>query len=272
MGVGIVTGASSGIGAAVARRMADDGHDLVLVAAPPDASELDAVVADVRERGRRACALAADVGLPASAEAAVGAAIGELGGLDWLASNAGIAHYEDDVLNASLERFDETFAVNVRGSFLFAREAARAMARNGRGAIVCTASTMSHVAEEGFVSYTASKGAVAQLARALAVDLAPYGIRVNAVAPGWVMTRATAAEIEDPARWSKGRSRLPLDRPADPAEIAAVVAFLLSGDASYVTGTTVVADGGLTAGARYSDWEAVVNPAGPRPARPVAGA
>jgi NAD(P)-dependent dehydrogenase (short-subunit alcohol dehydrogenase family) len=106
----------------------------------------------------------------------------------------------------------------------------------------------------------ASKGAVAALTRSLAVDLAPRGIRVNAVAPGWVETRSTRRVLSDPEQWSKHRSRIPLDRAASTAEIAAVHAFLASDDAAYVTGAVVVADGGLTAGYRYSNWRAVTPP------------
>jgi NAD(P)-dependent dehydrogenase (short-subunit alcohol dehydrogenase family) len=114
------------------------------------------------------------------------------------------------------------------------------------------------------VTYNISKGAVAELVRSLAVDLAPFGVAVNGVAPGWVATPATVDVLPDPAQWSKHRSRIPLDRPAEPSEIAAVVAFLLSDDASYMTGSIVVADGGLTAGYRYTDWEAVQQERAPR--------
>jgi NAD(P)-dependent dehydrogenase (short-subunit alcohol dehydrogenase family) len=141
--------------------------------------------------------------------------------------------------------------------YLVAVAAARAMAERGGGAIVCTASTASFAGEELQVTYNISKGAVAQIARSLAIDLARYAVRVNAVAPGWVLTRATAEIVDDPTQWSKHRTRIPLDRPAEPREIAAVVSFLLSDDASYVTGSVVLADGGLTAGYRYTDWEAV---------------
>ena len=131
---------------------------------------------------------------------------------------------------------------------------------SGGGSMVCTASTASFAGEEHQVSYNASKGAVAQLARSFAVDLAPFAIRVNAVAPGWVRTPITDDIVTDPRQWSKHRSRIPLDRPADPEEIAAVAAFLLSDDASYVTGSVVTADGGLTAGYRFSRWEAEAVP------------
>ena len=171
-----------------------------------------------------------------------------------LVNNAGVAYFEE-ALATPVEHLDRTLAVNVRGTFLMSREAAAVMGRGG--AIVNTASTASFAGEEFQATYNASKGAVASLTRSLAVDLAPRGIRVNAVAPGWVETRATRPVLADPEQWSKHRSRIPLDRAASTAEIAAVHAFLASDDAAYVTGAVVVADGGLTAGYRYSNWRAV---------------
>jgi NAD(P)-dependent dehydrogenase (short-subunit alcohol dehydrogenase family) len=105
--------------------------------------------------------------------------------------------------------------------------------------------------EQFQVTYNTTKGAVAALTRSLAIDLAPFRIRVNTVAPGWVSTRATATTIEDPAQWEKHRTRIPLDRLASTHEIAAVHALLASEDAAYVTGTVYVVDGGMTAGFRY---------------------
>jgi NAD(P)-dependent dehydrogenase (short-subunit alcohol dehydrogenase family) len=256
--VAIVTGASQGIGLAISRRLAEDGVGLCLVAAPFDEEPLRAVAAELD-----AVALAADVGEADTGPRAVAATLERYGRLDWLASNAGIAYFEE-ALDAPLEHFDHTMHVNVRGMYLMTTEAARHMARHGGGAIVCTASTASFVGEELQAIYNVSKGAVAQLARSLAVDLAPYAIRVNAVAPGWVRTPATEDIVANPAEWSKHRSRIPLDRPAEPREIAAVVRFLLSDEASYLTGSVVLADGGLTAGYRFSDWEAVEVAGGPR--------
>jgi NAD(P)-dependent dehydrogenase (short-subunit alcohol dehydrogenase family) len=256
--VAVVTGSSSGIGLAIAERLASEGAALVLVAAPSDAGDLQAA-ADRLSGSARVESLAADIADPATAERAVELAR-SLGGLGVLVNNAGMAYFEE-LLDTPLEHLERTLAVNVRGTFLFSQAAARAMIEQGRGgAMVNTASTASYVGEEYQVTYNLSKGAVAALTRSLAVDLAPHGIRVNAVAPGWVETRATRAVIEDPEQWSKHRSRIPLDRPANPEEIAAVHAFLASDDASYVTGAVYFADGGLTAGYRYANWQAVAPP------------
>jgi NAD(P)-dependent dehydrogenase (short-subunit alcohol dehydrogenase family) len=256
---GIVTGASSGIGLAIAEALAADGVGLCLVAAP-DEEEL------LREIAVRldAIPLASDVGDPDTAERAVAQTLARYGRLDRLAANAGIAYFEH-ALDSTLEHFDHTMHVNVRGMYLTTMAAARHMAGHGGGAMCCTASTASFAGEELQAVYNASKGAVSQLARSLAVDLAAYGIRVNAVAPGWVRTRATAELLADEAIWSKYRTRIPLDRPAEPHEIAAVVRFLLSDEASYLTGSVVVADGGNMAGYRISDWDAVERPLEPRP-------
>lgn len=262
----IVTGASSGIGRAIARRLASEGAGLCLVAAPQDGESLDAYARELSEGGARAVAVAADVGDPATAERAVASVLEAHGRLDLLASNAGIAYWEE-ALESELEHFDHTFHVNVRGMYLMTRAASQAMAEREGGAIVCTASTAAFAGEEHQLTYNASKGAVAQLARSLGLDLARHGIRVNAVAPGWVHTPATRDIVRDGPEWSKHRSRIPLDRPGEPEEIAALVAFLLSDDASYMTGALVVCDGGLTAGYRDSDWAAVEQAREPRAVR-----
>jgi NAD(P)-dependent dehydrogenase (short-subunit alcohol dehydrogenase family) len=262
----IVTGGSSGIGRAIAERLAKEGADLCVVAAPQDADPLEEVATQLRSTGAGVVSIAADVGEPETSERAVTSTLDAFGRLDLLASNAGFAYFEE-VLSAPLEHFDRTMHVNARGMYLMMHAAARIMAGQDGGSIVCTASTASFMGEEHQVAYNASKGAVSQLARSMAIDLAPFGIRVNAVAPGWVDTAAAHEFLADDERWSKYRSNVALDRAADPAEIAAVVAFLLSDDASYMTGSVVVADGGMTAGFRTSDWSAVPQPHAPRGTR-----
>jgi NAD(P)-dependent dehydrogenase (short-subunit alcohol dehydrogenase family) len=259
----IVTGGSSGIGRAIAHRLGEEGARLVLVAAPQDEKQLEGVVGELSENGVTAYGIAADVGEPATADRAVRESLERYGRLDAVANNAGIAYFEE-LLGTPVEHLDHTWHVNVRGMFLVALVAGRAMSERGGGAIACTASTASFMGEELQVTYNITKGAVAELIRSAAVDLAPYGVRVNGVAPGWVLTPATEEIVADPSQWSKHRSRIPLDRPAEPSEIAAVVAFLLSDDSSYMTGSIVVADGGLTAGYRYTDWEAVEQEREPR--------
>jgi 3-oxoacyl-[acyl-carrier protein] reductase len=262
----IVTGASSGIGRAVAERLAADGADLCLIAAPQDAAQLDEVAGELQGRGASVVALASDVGEPETATRAMAATLERFGRLDALANNAGIAYFEE-IFDSPVEHLDHQLHVNVRGMYLMAMAAAEEMAARGGGAIACTASTASFVGEEHQVTYNISKGAVAELVRSLAVDLAPYGIRINAVAPGWVHTPATREIVADAPQWSKHRSRIPLDRPGEPEEIAAVYAFLLGDESSYMTGSIVVCDGGLTAGYRYTDWEAVEQPREPRASR-----
>lgn len=262
----IVTGASNGIGAAIAERLAAEGADVCLVAAPADEEDLEAVAERVRSGGAKALTVAGDIGNPKTCERMLRETLKGFGRVDLLVSNAGIGIWEE-VLTTPVDEFDKVMHVNARGQYIATTTVARSMAERGGGAIVLTASTASFLGEEGQVSYNTSKGAVMALARSLAVDLAKHGVRVNALAPGWVRTRATRVEMNDVATWSKHRTRIPLDRPGDPAEMAAVVAFLLSDDASYMTGSVVTCDGGLTAGYRFSDWSAVEQPPAPREAQ-----
>lgn len=260
--VGIVTGGSSGIGRAIAERLGREGASLVLVAAPADEHDLEQTAERLAGEGVAVRTLARDVAEAGSADDAVRLALDEYGRLDFLAANAGIGPYLD-VLDETTDLFDRTMAVNVRGMYVFAMAFAReVVAARGSGAIVCTASTASFMGEEHQVSYNVSKGAVLQLVRSLGVALARRNIRVNAVAPGYVRTRATESGLADRRTWARARSRIPADRPGEPEEIAAVAAFLLSDDASYVTGATVVVDGGHTAGWRESGWEDVLRDLG----------
>jgi glucose 1-dehydrogenase len=262
--VAIVTGGSSGIGRAAAERLASEGAALCLVAAPADEPALQHVVESLRGAGCSVVGIAADVSEEATAQLVVERTLSEHSHVDVLVNNAGITYF-DDIFETPVAHFDRTMQVNVRGMYLMAVEAARAMSAAGGGSIVCTASTASWLGEEHQVAYHVSKGAVAQMIRSMAVDLARYGVRVNGVAPGSVLTPVVSALRAQATDWARFRVHIPMDRAAEPREIAGPIAFLLSDEASYITGSILTVDGGLTAGFRLSDWTASVSGPEPRP-------
>lgn len=244
--VAVVTGASSGIGRATAIALADEGAAVALVALAGD--DLEEAARDCRERGAKSLALAADVGSPSEVESAFARAE-ELGAVDAVFNNAGIS-----MVVAITETTDEVWArlvrTNLTGSFYVARAAARAMVPRRRGAIVNTASELALIGEAGYAAYSATKGGILSMTRALAAELAPHGVRVNAVCPGATDTPLLRAEYQtapDPAiAQREGEQSIALGRLGGPAEIANVVVFLLSDDAAYVTGSHYVVDGGRT--------------------------
>ena len=263
--VAIVSGASSGIGEATAMRLGRDAADLVLLASPGDREDLSRVENQLHAMGARAVTLAADLSEPMTARQAVQTAMTEFGRLDYLVNNAGIIGHHG-FFEETLEEFDRMMAVNVRGAYLLATEAAKAMADGG--AIVCTASVSSWLGEELQVAYNTSKGAVLMIVRTLGLELAPYGIRVNGVAPGYIRTRMSQARLNGGGGyWDKARSRIPLDRPGEPEEVANVITFLLSSEASFMYGSVIVVDGGQSAGMRSTDWAAAGQDSAPRPPR-----
>jgi 3-oxoacyl-[acyl-carrier protein] reductase len=215
-----------------------------------DAARLDGALARLRDEvpGATFEGRTADVTDPASiAEAAASAAA--LGTrLDVLVAAAGIDGEGRDILDLDPDAFARVLDVNVRGLFLAGQAAAREMTRDGLGgAIVLVASVNGLAAEPGFADYNASKGGAVLLARSMGRDLAGRGVRVNAVCPGYVRTPMTQASLDDPATLATINAGIPLGRVARPEEIAAVIAFLASDEASYVTGSAIVVDGGRTA-------------------------
>jgi NAD(P)-dependent dehydrogenase (short-subunit alcohol dehydrogenase family) len=242
----LVTGASSGIGRASALRLAQAGAQVALVALP--GPELDEAAAECRSSGRAALALEADVGDAAGVVDAFARAE-RLGPVDAVFNSAGTS-----LVASAADTTDEQWArqlrTNLTGSFFVAREAARLMAPRGRGAIVTTASELALMGQAGYVAYAATKGGVLAMTRALAAELAPYGVRVNAVCPGTVDTPLLQAEFEisddPPAERRQTERSIALGRIARPDEIAAAVLFLLSDESSYVTGSHFVVDGGRT--------------------------
>jgi NAD(P)-dependent dehydrogenase (short-subunit alcohol dehydrogenase family) len=235
----VVTGGGRGIGAAVCRRLASDGHDIVL--AYRAASARAAETADaVREAGARCVAVEADVAEPDEVDALFAAAA-ELGTVTGLVNNAGITGPVGKLVDIAVDELPRVFAVNVVGVLLCARAAARLMSAAGGGAIVNLSSGAATLGAPGeYVHYAASKAAVDAITIGLSKELGPDGIRVNAVAPGAIWTEIH----EDPQRPARIGAQAPLGRAGEPDEVAAAVAWLLSSEASYTTGAILRVAGG----------------------------
>lgn len=243
--VAIITGAAQGIGAACARRLAGDGAKVALW--DVDLAKVQALAQALEATGASAFAQRCDVSHKVQVEAALAATQSALGRVNALVNNAGIFKAAD-FLDITEADWDAVMNVNLKGSFLVAQAAARAMAANGGGAIVNMSSVNGSMAIPSIASYNASKGGVDQLTRVMALALADHGIRVNAVAPGTIATElARAAVLGSEDAKARILSRTPLRRLGEPAEVADAVAFLLSDAASYITGEILYIDGGRRA-------------------------
>lgn len=250
----LVTGAGSGIGRAAALRLAEDGASVAVVDKRGETA--DETAAAIKDAGGTGLALTCDVSRESDVEAAAAAAAEAFGGLDGLFANAGTAG-AGWIHETTLEDWESVLRVNLTGVFLCAKHVIPHMLAAGGGSVVTTGSIASLVVGAGgsAASYAASKGGVLQLTKQIAVDYGSQGIRANCVCPGAVGTNLGAHSREDGARAQtppgkrlpRPRGWAPLARVADPAELGSVVAFLLSDDASFMTGSAVMVDGGYTA-------------------------
>jgi NAD(P)-dependent dehydrogenase (short-subunit alcohol dehydrogenase family) len=233
--VALVTGANTGIGWAIAQRLQRDGFAIGFHTR--DAKEESRQrFGEISSRGPAAW-VKADLAHLEDGEPLIAQVSEALGGLDALVNNAGMT-ISKPALELSAEDFDEIFAVDVKAAFLLCVAAARRMHGAGDGVIVNVTSVHQHVPRPGFALYASAKAALGMVTRSLALELAEYGVRVNAVAPGAI---ATDRNQESDALVR----RIPLERMGEPEEVAAVVSFLVSDDASYVTGASYVVDGGF---------------------------
>lgn len=242
----LVTGADShGMGRAIALALASEGADIA-VHWYRDRDNAETLAERIRAMGRRATLVHADMVDPAAARAAVRQAADALGGLGTLVCNAARIQRKAflDITDAD---WDAVHGVNLRGYFACAQEAARLMvAAGGGGRIVMVSSVNQAHANPDIAHYVASKGGVMMLARAMALELAPHAITVNLVAPGTIETDINRDMLADPAFRARKLAPVPLRRAGEPEDVAGAVVYLASTAAAYVTGATIVVDGGLT--------------------------
>jgi meso-butanediol dehydrogenase / (S,S)-butanediol dehydrogenase / diacetyl reductase len=245
--VAIITGAGSGIGEVTARLFASEGAAVMIADINGPAAE--AVAESINAEGGRAAWTEVDVTSSASAEKMVQVTLNSFGRVDLLFNNAGIEGF-GSVIEADETSWERIFAVHVRGAFLCSKYAIQAMIDGGRGgAVVNVSSVAGLVGLQHMSAYSAAKGAIISLTRAMAADFARNGIRVNCIAPGTTMTPLGQRLIENdtPEQLAQRVGRYPLNRFGRPEEIARAVLFLASDDSSYATGSCLVVDGGLTA-------------------------
>jgi NAD(P)-dependent dehydrogenase (short-subunit alcohol dehydrogenase family) len=234
----LVTGAGSGIGRAIAVRFGLEGAQVV--ANDINAEGAEATVEAIRAQGGSAISVLADVSDKEQVDRLFDTILERFGTIDVLVNNAGLVNVERHFLEADEAWWDRVLAVNLKGVFLCSLRAAHIMARRHQGVIISMSSGGATHSHRGMAAYDASKGGIEALTRAMALDLAPYGIRVNALVPGSIDTHGMTSETKK----TRGMA-IPLGRVGEPEEMAGPAVFLASDDASYITGHTIAVDGGL---------------------------
>jgi NAD(P)-dependent dehydrogenase (short-subunit alcohol dehydrogenase family) len=242
--VAVVTGAGRGLGRSMALALAAAGADIV--ASARTASEIESLRDEVRALGRRSEAVTCDATSERDAERLMDESVGRLGRIDVLVNNAGI-NIRKPVLELSPEEYRSVLATNLEGYFLCARAAGKHLTAQGSGKVINISSIMGRVALANQAAYASSKGAIEQLTKVLAIEWAPRNVQVNAIGPTYFETDLTRPLFEDEERHDFITSRTPMGRWGQPHELAGAVIFLASAASDYVTGHTLMVDGGWTA-------------------------
>lgn len=242
--VALVTGASRGFGRSIAGALAGAGSDLVLTSRT--LKDVEAVAAELASTGRKILPLQADVTQVEEVEEAVRRAVAILGRIDVLINNAGI-NIRKPALELTESDWDQTLDTNVKGCFRVAKAVGRHMVARQKGCIVNIASMLASVTLPERAAYASSKGGLVQMTRTLAVEWAPYNVRVNAICPGPFLTDSNKVILDDPEKVKFFMDRMPMKRFGKPEELHGAAIFLASEASSFITGTTIFIDGGWTA-------------------------
>jgi glucose 1-dehydrogenase len=243
--VALVTGASSGIGKAIAMRFAQEGAHVAVNYRPGGKADKDAALAEVASFNPTAIAVAADVSKREDVEAMVAQVVEKFGRLDICINNAGI-EIKKPFLEVSDDEWNKVISVNLYGCFVVSQAAARQMRAQGGGKLVFISSVHEDIPFPEYTAYCASKGGVRMMMRNLAMELAPYKINCNNIAPGAIATPINQSVLNDPQAMKNAVSEIPWGRFGKPEEVASVAVFLSSDEAEYITGSTYYIDGGLT--------------------------
>lgn len=239
----IITGASSGIGRATALFLAKNGAEVVLAARRVE--RLESLAKEIEKEGQKAFPIKVDVTVKSDIQRLVSEAVNRFGKIDILVNNAGVLDFKN-FLDLDDESWNKILNVNLRGYYWTAFEVVKEMVKKKYGKIVNVASIAGLAAFPQITPYNISKAAVIMLTKSMATELGPFGINVNAVAPGIISTEMTEGMLKDPKTMQNFLDRIPIGRVGKAEEIASVVGFLVSDLANYMTGTTVIVDGGWT--------------------------
>ena len=242
--VALVTGGSKGIGRAIALKYAEAGADVALAARGKE--DLERTAADVEAHGRRALGVPTDVSDPDQIKALVERTVAELGTIDILVNNAGAAPFFSTVDTMREEGFEKYFRINFMSAFYCTRAVAPIFVQRGSGSMIAIASVAGFIASPGLTYYSSAKAALINFTKTCAREWAPFGVRANAIAPGWIETEMNVGARQDPGFYEGIVSMIPMGRWGRAEEVASVALFLASDAASYMTGSVVVVDGGQT--------------------------